>query len=112
MEDEIMEKTSELRTLILESDEYRKYDACRQRLKENEELYQKLNEYREKNFHLQLNGEVVNAHSSGKLTDKYEEILDIPIVIEYLNAELMLCRRLQDISEILLSAIDLDLDFL
>lgn len=112
MEDEIMEKASELGALILQSDEYRKYDECRQRLKENEELYQKVNEYREKNFQLQLNGEAENTHSGGKLADKYEEILDIHIVIEYLNAELMLCRRLQDISEVLLSGVDLDLDFL
>lgn len=63
MGDELIEKAQELKTMIQNSAEYQKYDSCRHILKEDEELYRKVNEFRKKNFEFQTEGSAENGQA-------------------------------------------------
>ena len=112
MEDEILEKAAELRDLILGSDEYTKFQFYREHLMKEEDLYRKVNEFREKNFELQIRGDSANANLVEHLTQQYINILEKPVVNEYMQAELILCRKLQMMYRIITEKIELDLNFL
>lgn len=112
MEDEIMEKAKELRQMILESHEYQKYELYRKLLLEDEKLYQEIYAFREKNFKYQLTGELDGFESIEKLLERYEKVMQQPVVYAYLNAELVLCKKLQAVSELLMEDLKLDIDFL
>lgn len=112
MEDEILEKAAELRDVILGSDEYTKFQICRERLMKDEELYQKVNEFREKNFELQITGDSANANIVEHLAQQYLPVLEKPIVNEFMKAELVLCRKLQEMYHLITDDIDLDVTFL
>ena len=112
MEDEILEKAEELRDLILNSEEYTQFQQYRERLIKEEELYRKVNEFREKNFELQITGDSANASLVDHLSQQYSSVLEKPVVNEYMQAELILCRKLQLMYRIITEKIDLDLSFL
>lgn len=107
-----MEKAAELRDLILSSDEYTKFENAREQLVKEEELFKKVNEFREKNFQFQTGGAAANESLVEKLVDEYSEVLGTRVVTEYMNAELVLCRKLQEVYELLVADIDLGLEFL
>lgn len=112
MEDEILEKAAQLRDLILSSDEYTKFQLYRTRLLKEEELYRKVNEFREKNFELQITGGSANANLVEHLAQQYINVLEKPAVCEYMQAELILCRKLQQMYRVITEKIELDLNFL
>jgi len=112
MEDEILEKAAELRDLILSSEEYTKFQFYRESLAKEEELYRKVNEFREKNFELQIMGDSANASLVDHLVQQYINVLEKRVVNEYMQAELVLCRKLQQMYQIITEKIDIDLNFL
>lgn len=112
MEDEILEKAAELRDLVLGSEEYTKFQFYRERLMKDEDLYRKVNEFREKNFELQITGDSANANVVEHLSHQYANILERPVVSEYMQAELILCRKLQQMYRTITEKIELDLNFL
>ena len=113
MEDEIMEKAKELKQVIMESHEYQKYELYRKLLLEDdEEMHRKIYEFREKNFKYQLTGELDGFGSIEALLEKYAKVMENPAVYAYLNAELVLCKKLQAVYEMLTEDLELDIDFL
>ncbi|MCR4586122.1 MAG: YlbF family regulator [Lachnospiraceae bacterium] len=85
---------------VKHSKTYVEYDRARVTLKSEPELLERVNNYREENFKLQ------NSVDDGTLydrIDKFEtenkELSEEPRVRAFLNAELALCRMLQEISE-------------
>lgn len=112
MEDEILDKAAELREVILGSDEYTRFQFWKERLMNDEELYKKVNEFREKNFELQITGDSANANIVEHLAQQYVNILEKPIVNEFMQAELILCRKLQQMYHLITDDIDLDVRFL
>ena len=111
MGDELIEKAQELKTMIQNSAEYQKYDSCRHILTEDEELYRKVNEFRKKNFEFQTEGSAENGQAD-RLAEAYADVLGQKAVMEYMNAELILCRKLQEIYGLLVGDLEFDLDFL
>lgn len=97
--------------MIQNSAEYQKYDSCRHILKEDEELYRKVNEFRKKNFEFQTGGSAENGQAD-RLAEAYADVLGQKAVMEYMNAELILCRKLQEIYGLLVGDLEFDLDFL
>ena len=112
MEDKILEKAVELRDEVLRSEEYTKFQTCRECLMKDQELYQKVNDFRKKNFELQITGDSANAKLVDHLTQQYTSLLELPVVNEYMQAELLLCRKLQQMYRTITEKIDLDLRFL
>ncbi len=57
MDSKIEEKAKELANLIRNSQDYKNYLLCRELLKEEPQLYKKVNRFRRDNFLLQIEGE-------------------------------------------------------
>lgn len=112
MSDEIMEKAEELKEAILNSDEYRKYELYRKDLLKDEEMFQKVKDFRARNFEFQITGESANSDVVDDFVSQFADVLSNQEVFAYMNAELMLCKKLQKMYQVLMKDIELDLDFL
>lgn len=76
--------------------EYRAYEATLKELKENPELYQRVNEMREKNFLLnQKDNQEEILELMDALTNEYEDVINIKLVSEFMEAEAGFCRIMQ-----------------
>jgi cell fate (sporulation/competence/biofilm development) regulator YlbF (YheA/YmcA/DUF963 family) len=103
---------NELFTLIeavKASNTYKEYDRCRKVLKSDPELKAKVDKYREENYRLQI------MEDDGTLQDKIEkfaeenrELSEEPRVHAFLEAEVALCRMLQEITLRVVRGIDFE----
>ena len=107
---QIEEATKKFAAYIQESDTYKEYLYQREKIKKQPELYDKVNEFRQKNFDLQ------NESDSEDLFDRMEEFeqeyakfRQNPMVEDFLRAELAFCRMMQDINVLLTAEIDFEL---
>lgn len=107
---QIEEATKKFAAYIQESDTYKEYFYQREKIKKQPELYEKVNEYRQKNFDLQ------NESDSEDLFDRmeafereYAKFRENPLVEDFLRAELAFCRMMQDINVWLTAEIDFEL---
>lgn len=92
---------------VLESDEYREFDARRNEIKRYPELKARLDEFRERNFLLQMSDN--NAFDKmEQLEREYEDIIENSMVSEFLEAELSFCRMMQDINLRLTEALNFE----
>lgn len=106
---EIMEATKKFAAVICESDTYKEYLLQREKIKTQPELYDKVNDYRQKNFDMQ------NEADSEDLLDRieafereYAKFRENPLVEDFLQAELAFCRMMQDVNVLLTAEIDFE----
>lgn len=108
--EEIKDATKKFAAYIQKSNTYKEYFNQRERIKKQPELYEKVNEFRQKNFDLQ------NETDSEDLFDKmdefereYAKFRENPLVADFLSAELAFCRLMQAINVLLTAEIDFEL---
>ena len=101
MSEDIINSSKQLNTLIRESEEYHKY--C---------LYERVQEFRKRNFVLQIEAETYDREAASRLSDEFRAILENPLAASYLNAELAFCKMSQRIFREVCDDIELELDFL
>lgn len=84
---------------VKQTKEYVEYEMQLTKIKMQPELYEKVNEFRQKNFAIQ------NTEDSEKLMDRmdeleheYEELRSIPLVEDFLEAETAFCRLMQEVN--------------
>ena len=84
---------------VKRSKEYLEYEMQLAKIKMHSELYEKVNEFRQKNFIIQ------NTEDSERLMDRmdeldreYEELRSIPLVEDFLEAETAFCRLMQEVN--------------
>ena len=106
---QIEEATKKFAAYIQESDIYKEYLYQREKIKKQPELYDKVNEYRQKNFDLQ------NESDSEDLLDimeafeqEYAKFRENPMVEDFLRAEVAFCRMMQGINVLLTAQIDFE----
>lgn len=106
---EVQEALDQLVAAIKNSDIYREYRRHSERVDRTEDLREKINEYRARNFELQ------NTFHAEDLLDameeferQYEKFREDPLVEEFLSAELAFCRMMQDIEVKLAEAVDFE----
>lgn len=106
---QIQEATKKFAAYIQESDTYKEYFFQRERLKKQPELYEQVNEYRQRNFDIQ------NESDSDDLFDKmeafereYAKLRENSLVDDFLRAEVDFCRMMQDINVLLTAEIDFE----
>lgn len=106
---QIEEATKKFAAYIQQSDTYKEYLYQRERLKKQPELYEKVNEFRQRNFDIQ------NETDSEELFDKmdefereYAKFRENPLVEDFLRAELSFCRMMQEINVLLTAEIDFE----
>lgn len=87
---------------IKETDVYRTYVVRLGRLKKDTQLMEQVNEYRRRNFEIQ------NSPQNGDLMDRiddlerqFEYLRENPMVDDFLNAELALCRMMQEVNNLI-----------
>lgn len=82
---------------IKETEEYTKYQSALNILRENEELFSRVNEMRDKNYrlHLQKSDELIDLIDA--LTNEYDDVINNELVSEFLNAEASLCKMVREL---------------
>lgn len=92
---------------VKESAEYQEYEMQLAKIKRQPELYEKVNEFRQKNYVIQ------NMESSDDIMDRmeeleqeYEQLRDIPLVEDFLEAETSFCRMMQEINMFITKELD------
>lgn len=106
----IQECVEKLLEVIREDSAYQRYLACEEMLKSNPELKKQIDEFRVAVFHMN------NDDTQGDLYDitdevenRYEKLRNVPEVNAYLEAELDVCRMLQQVQEQFRNGIDLNI---
>ena len=106
---DIMIATKEIAETIQKSDTYQEYYFQREKIKRQPDLYDKVNEYRQKNFELQNSADNEDLFDRMEAFEKeYEKFRENPLVDDFLRAELAFCRMMQDINELLTTEIDFE----
>jgi cell fate (sporulation/competence/biofilm development) regulator YlbF (YheA/YmcA/DUF963 family) len=103
------ECTTELIQAIQESEEYQQFVALREKLKSEPELRKEINHFRLHVFETQNTGQPLDMYDEQeRLCKDYEEFRKNPLVSEFLQAELRVCRMMQKVTARVLNSVDLD----
>ena len=106
---EIMEAAKKFAAIIQETDTYKEYYNQREKVKKQPELYDKVNEFRQKNFDLQNESDSEDLFDRMEAFDQeYAKFREDPLVDDFLRAELAFCRMMQDVEILLAAEIDLE----
>lgn len=102
-----------LNQTIKDSDEYKQYLSAMQRVRENQELYQAMNSFRKRNFELQNYDDGVNRYQEiYDLALEYEKVLRHPIVNDFLVAEQVISRELENVYEAIVEGLEFDYSYM
>ena len=111
--DEIMQKkTNELINELRESDVYSRYQELLNALKQNEAMYNRVNEYRKDNKELMTMSADEWISYGDNMILRYQDVFRDDTAREFLAVEDDLCRLLWELKEHIYRSIDMDLDFL
>lgn len=106
---DIMIAAKEFAETIQQSDTYQKYYFQREKIKRQPDLYDKVNEFRRRNFELQNTADSEDLFDRMEAFEKeYEKFRENPLVDDFLRAELAFCRMMQNINELLTTEIDFE----
>lgn len=107
---EVKEAIRQFADKIMESDTYKEYLYQREKIKKQPELYDKVNEFRQRNFELQNGTDEEDLFDRMEEFEKeYEKFRENPLVDDFLRAELSFCRMMQEVDLLLAEAIDFEL---
>lgn len=109
---EFIQKAEELSAMLSDSDEYKRFLEAKNELEKDRELYNRVVEYRRRNFYIRNGNTNDKQGELKKLGEENGDILRNTVVREFLNAELILCRIVQEINTLVISKIDFDVSFL
>lgn len=108
--DEIRQCTEALKKAVQESEDYRGFEKARKELEAQPELREKVITFRRKNYEIQNLKEGTDIYTEmERLEEEYHEIRKNPVIRDYLQYELGLCRIMQRINLGLVSILDLDI---
>ncbi|MBE5883584.1 MAG: YlbF family regulator [Lachnospiraceae bacterium] len=83
--------------VIKESEIYQEYVTQLERVKQQPDLKQQIDDFRERNYVLQTSGEAA-FDKIEQFEREYEDFRENPYVSDFLAAELAFCRMMQDIN--------------
>lgn len=112
MSENIINSSRQLNELIRESEEYQKFCLYKKELSQIPELFERVQEFRKRNFVLQIEADTYDKEAASRLSDEFRGVLENPLVASYLNAELAFCKMSQNIFKEVCDGIELELDFL
>lgn len=100
--------SEEVASTILETEEYKRYKALITRLKEDPALYAKVNEMREKNFKIQYRYSDDVLDQIDALTNEYDDVINIELVGQFIEAEVSLCRLIQEFNKSIIAKLEFE----
>ena len=110
---DIMDKTQELRDLILDSVDYKRYRRQLEELKQSEDLYRKMNEYRLKALRIQLMEDSEKTYEkTQELYTEYSDILNEHLVSQFMITEQTICKTMRNVQNQVFEGIDLDISYM
>lgn len=111
MQDTIDIYTKALIRVIQDSREYRAFCRAKNKVSGMPELKKQIDAYRTQVYRLQYEGDVETLYDRvQEFNTEHAQFRRDPLVNEYLNSELAVCRMLQKVAAGLADALDLDLD--
>lgn len=94
---------------VKKSEEYLEYHKRLEEIKQDEELWKKVVDYRRKRYNLQNMANEEELFDKSETFEKdYVALKDTPGVSEYLDAEVALCRLVQEVCMKISEAIDFE----
>ncbi len=109
----IIKSAQSLNKAIKDSEEYERYLYSLNKVKENQELYQAMNTFRKRNFELQSYRDGVNRYQEiHDLAVEYEKILRNPLVNDFLVAEQVISRKLEEVYELIVEGLVFDYSYM
>lgn len=109
----IANEAKALNAIIKNSTEYKQYTLAMQKVKENQELYQAMNSFRRRNYELQSYDDGVNRYQEiHNLALEYEKVLRHPIVNEFLVAEQIISRKMEQVYETIVEGLEFDYSYM
>lgn len=94
----IDEALEQLISAVLDSPEYRAYDEQRNAVKRFPELKAKIDEFRERNFLIQISDDPDALQKLEQFEQEYSDFRENTMVADFLAAELDFCRMMQDVN--------------
>ena len=108
---EIQKELDQFILTIKNTQVYKEYQLQKSKVKENPDLKRQLDQFRMRNYALQT------KHCPDNLYDEmdcfqreYEQFREIPLVHDFLAAELALCRLVQEVSDGVMRAVAEDFE--
>ena len=106
---EIIEAAKKFADTIMTSATYKEYLYQREKIKKQPELYEKVNEFRQRNFDLQNETDSEDIFDRMEAFDReYEQFREDPLVDGFLEAELAFCRLMQEVYALLAEEVDFE----
>lgn len=96
-------------TAIKSTEEYLLYKREKERVGRQPEIKQQIDEYRRRNFEMQtLTEDDELFDKMEQFEAEYADFMEIPIVNDFLDAELAFCRMMQEVNVGVTGALDFD----
>ncbi len=108
----VMEQTDLLINEIKKSNEYNQYQMFLKKVMQDQGVYHRLNEFRRRNFILQMNSNVDAIDSGAALYSEYADVVNRPDIKEFLSAEQRFIRMIRQIYRTLDENVNINIDFL
>lgn len=108
----VMEQTDKLISAIKQSNEYSQYRHLLENIMQNPDLYHRLNEFRQRNFMLQMNTNTDALNESAGLSNEYADVLNQTKVKDFLAAEQKYVRMVRQMFRKIDDSLEMNLDFL
>lgn len=105
----IVKATQEFAQIIKASEIYKQYVHAREIVQKEAGLFEKVNEFRTRNYQLQKNtsGDEL-LEKTEALNQEYATLRSNPLVEDFLNAELAFCRMMQEVNILLTNELNFD----
>lgn len=108
----VVEQTGLLVDMIKKSNEYNQYQMLLKKVMQDQGSFNRLNEFRRKNFILQMNSNADAIDSGNALYHEYADVVSRPDVKEFLSAEQRYIRMIRQIYRTLDENVNINIDFL
>lgn len=108
----VVEQTGLLVDTIKKSNEYNQYQMLLKNVMQDQGAYNRLNEFRRRNFILQMNSNVDAIDSGAALYSEYADVVNRPDIKEFLSAEQRYIRMIRQIYRTLDESVNMNIDFL
>lgn len=94
---------------VKDTDAYKGYCYQLEKIKKSPELFEKVNEFRQRNYEIQNTTQVNDLFDKMDAFEKeYEKFRENPIVNDFLQAELAFCRLMQEINIMITEGLDFE----
>lgn len=108
----VMQQTNNLVEAIHGSNEYAQYQMLQNTISKDANVYNRLNEFRRRNFELQVNGTENSIDESANLRREYADVLNRGEVKDFLSAEQRYVKMLRKMYRKIETELHVNINFL